>query len=66
MLNLDKKLNKLNVDTITLCENCLYLKECRACFRCTHPNGLKEPKPMLGTFCCYGMEREATNEVKTN
>ena len=40
---------------ITYCEKCKYLRKCRACCRCSHPNGLHEPRPDLGTFCSYGI-----------
>jgi hypothetical protein len=59
MINLQERLIKL--DSIVLCEKCRFLRQCRACYRCNHPNGLKEPKPAEGTFCCYGLERDALN-----
>ena len=43
---------------ITYCSACMYLRKCRACYSCTHPNGLKEPKPSIGTFCCYGARND--------
>lgn len=53
-----------NVTTVVTCDKCKYLRECRAVCRCSHPYGLKEPKPSIGTFCYYGEERES--EDKTN
>lgn len=48
---------------IVYCSACIYLKECRACCKCMHPKGLKEPQPTIGTFCYYG---ELTDEYKTD
>ena len=56
----------VNLNFVVLCERCMYLKKCRACCRCDYPNGLKEPKPEQGTFCCYGVERTLENEVLTD
>lgn len=47
-----------NVDIVIFCDSCQYLRECRSCFRCEHPHGLKEPNPNIGTYCFYGVEKE--------
>ena len=59
-----KGLSDLTFKLPVLCEECYYLRKCRACYRCAHPNGLKEPKPEQGTFCCYGIK--TGNEVISN
>lgn len=55
-----------NLNFAVPCEKCAHLRKCRACCRCNHPNGLKEPKPDQGTFCCYGVERNPEDEVPTD
>ena len=55
--NIAEHLIANNIVCIVLCEKCKYLRRCRACCRCTHPNGLAEPRPDLGTFCSYGIEK---------
>jgi hypothetical protein len=52
-----------NIAITVPCSCCKYLRECRAVCRCSHPYGLKEPKPNLGTFCYYGEERENEDET---
>jgi hypothetical protein len=42
---------------IVPCAKCKYLRKRRACNKCMHPNGLREPKPDEVTFCCYGIEK---------
>ena len=51
---------------ITYCSDCQYLKICRACYRCNHPVGLKEPNPKMNTFCVHGIKMEDSSEHKTN
>ena len=48
---------------VVLCDKCIYLKECRVVFKCSHPKGLKEPNPKQNTYCCYG---EKNNIVKVS
>ena len=43
--------------TVVLCSTCRYLRQCRAVYKCTHPQGLKEPNPAINTFCSYGVEK---------
>jgi hypothetical protein len=54
---------------VTLCTNCIYLRKCRACYKCNNPKGLPEPDPDIGTFCYYGATIEESevddNECKT-
>ena len=47
----------IDVNAVVLCENCEFLRQCRAVCVCNHPHGLKTPQPEQGTFCCYGVNK---------
>jgi hypothetical protein len=54
-----------NITTVVPCDECRYLKECRAVLKCEHPYGLKSPS--YDSYCSYGEQKEeVTNENKTD